>query len=254
MLRGVGRVASAGEAGITLVSGRAWYNRGMKRPYLSARAKLGLALGVSSLASIGLFVIGAIANNSTEFWYLIWNLFLAWIGLLIALWLEQVLHRSAWSSWYAMFVTLLWAISIPNTFYLITDYIHIFDVTRVDHVFDVVMFSSFIFNGVILGYLSVYVIHRQLLKRLTARASSLLVGLVLLLCSFGIYIGRELRWNTWDVITNPWSVLFDVSDRILNPSQHPQVFSITFSFFVLLSTTYAIFWYAARAAGKQPEQ
>lgn len=226
----------------------------MKRSNLSARGKLGLALGASSLASIGLFIVGAVMNNTNEFWYLGWNLFLAWAGLSIALWLELVLRRSSWSSWYAMAVTVLWMISLPNTFYLITDYIHIFDVSRVDHVYDVVMFSSFIFNGVILGYLSVYLIHRQLLKRLTERTSHILVGLILFLCSFGIYIGRELRWNTWDVVTNPWSVLFDVSDRILNPSQHPQVFSITLSFFVLLTTTYAVFWYIVRAARKQPEQ
>lgn len=226
----------------------------MPRFYLSARARLGVALAASSLASIGLFLIGAWSNHSFEFGYLIWNLFLAWIPLGFALQLERTLRAKLWSSWSALLLTLFWIGFLPNSFYLITDYIHIQEVTpRVDLLYDVVMFSSFIFNGVILGYVSLYLVHWQLVQRVSTRVAASLVALVLLVSSFAIYIGRELRWNTWDVITNPASLLLDVSARVLNPREHPQAFTTTATFFVLLGSLYIVIWTIVRYAARRPQ-
>lgn len=216
------------------------------RFYISVRARLGLALAFSSLASVGLFVVGAISNHSSTFAYLNWNLFLAWVPLIFTLWLEKVLRGNLWSSWRALILTILWLGFLPNTFYMISDFIHVQDVQRVDLLYDVVMFSSFIFNGVILGFVSLFLVHKELLKRLSKRVSTLLVALILLACSFAIYLGRDLRWNTWDVLINPASVLFDVSDPVINPRAHPQTFSTTLSFFVLLGSLYTVTWHIAR--------
>jgi len=216
------------------------------RFYISVRARLGLALAFSSLASVGLFVVGAISNHSGTFAYLNWNLFLAWVPLVFTLWLEKVLRDNLWSSWRALILTILWLGFLPNTFYMISDFIHVQDVQRVDLLYDVVMFSSFIFNGVILGFVSLFLVHKELLKRLSKRVGTLLVALILLACSFAIYLGRDLRWNTWDVLINPASVLFDVSDPVINPRAHPQTFSTTLSFFVLLGSLYIVAWHIAR--------
>ena len=221
---------------------------------LSARARITAALAISSLASIGLFLIGAWSNHSLEFAYLIWNLFLAWVPLGLALWLQHTLRHTLWSSWTALALTALWIGFLPNSFYLITDYIHLQEITpRVDLLYDVVMFSSFIFNGVILGYLSLYIVHRRLLERVSRRVASGLIGLVLLVSSFAIYIGRELRWNTWDVLANPASLLIDVSDRVLNPREHPQAFTTTLTFFVLLTSVYLVVWAVVRYVDRPPK-
>lgn len=224
----------------------------MRRTYISARARLGFALGASSLACIGLFLCGIWINNDTSSVYLIWNLFLAWVALLMALWLERTLSRRVWSSWYALFVTLLWAIFLPNSFYIVTDLIHIPEVGKVDLLYDVIMFTSFVFTGVMLGILSLYIVHKELCKRLSPRTSFLWIEAVILVCSFAIYIGRELRWNTWDVFLNPLSLLFDVSDRILNPAEHPFVITTTLGFFVLISLMYGSIWSMARAVRQSP--
>lgn len=210
-----------------------------------------MALGASSLVSVGFWLAGAISNDSAEFGYLVWNLTLAWVPLILVLWLERILRIKLWSSWLAMAVTLLWLGFLPNSFYVISDFVHLTEVPRADIVFDVVMFGSFAINGLILGYLSLFVIHGELRKRLSARTSGIMVGLVLLLSSFAIYIGRDLRWNTWDVIISPASLLFDVSDRLLNSGAHPQVFSTTLSFFILLSSIYLVILYVVRALRQQ---
>lgn len=220
----------------------------MQRVYLSARGKLGLALGASSLASICLYVAGVWSNHDDAFGYLPWNLVLAWVAVLVALWLERTLHRTYWSSWYGLFVTAVWLVFLPNTFYMVSDFVHLQEVGRVDLLYDVVMFASFILNGVTLGFISLFIVHSQLAKRISQRAAGTMIGTILLLCSFAIYIGRELRWNTWDILTNPSSLLFDVSDRVLNPHEHPQAFTTTASFFVLLGSLYLVLWYAAKAA------
>lgn len=221
------------------------------RWYVSTRAKLGLALGASSLVSVGFWAVGAVSNGNTELWYLIWNLVLAWVPLLLSLWLERILHLRLWSSWLALLATFLWLAFLPNSFYVISDFVHLTEIPRVDIVSDVVLFGSFALNGLILGYLSLFLIHGELRKRLSTRTSDLLVTVVLLLSSFAIYIGRDLRWNTWDVIFSPASLLFDVSDRLLNPGAHPQVFSTTLAFFVLLGSLYVVIFYLVRVARHQ---
>jgi uncharacterized membrane protein len=216
------------------------------RLFVSSRIRLGIALVCSSLVSLGLYWFGVLQNDEVVFTYLLWNLGLAWIPLVLVLLLERTLRTKLWSSWLPLLLTVLWLSFLPNSFYMITDFIHLNEFARADLLFDVVMFSSFILNGLLLGYLSVYVVHQELVNRLGRRTSALLVSGVLALASFAIYIGRDLRWNTWDVLFNPASVIFDVSDRILNPAAHPQLFSTTLSFFVLLTSIYAIIWQLTR--------
>lgn len=223
------------------------------RWYSSTRARLGLALLASSLLSVSFWVAGALSNGNTDHWYITWNLVLAWIPLLLALWLESILRARLWSGWLPMLVTLLWLVFLPNSFYVLSDFIHLTEYPRADIVFDVVMFSSFALNGLTLGYLSLFIVHGELRKRLQARVSGLLVAAVLLISSFAIYIGRDLRWNTWDIITSPASLLFDVSDRLINAGAHPQLFSTTLSFFLFLGSTYVVIFYAVRALRQQKD-
>jgi uncharacterized membrane protein len=216
--------------------------------YISTRQRLALALAAATLASTLLFFVGAWRNHSMNFDYLMWNLFLAWVPLGLMVWLEKILRTKLWSSWTALGITAVFVGFLPNTFYLTTDIIHLQEVRRVDMISDVIMFSSFILNAFILGLISTYMFHVELRKRFTVAKSWVMLSVLILAASFAIYIGRDLRWNTWDVLLNPASILFEVSDRLLSPMAHPELFSTTIGFFVLIMSTYVIFWYAARAA------
>src|SRR5262245_16128949 len=121
------------------------------RWYVSTRARLGLALIGASLVSMFLFVIGALQNQTWDFWYLNWNLFLAWLPLLLALWLERILAHKVWSAWQALVVTFLYLGFLPNAFYVTTDVIHLQEVPRIDLMYDVVMLSMFVFTSFIIG-------------------------------------------------------------------------------------------------------
>lgn len=212
----------------------------------SPRNQYILALVFSTLVSLGLFAYGAWRNQSLAFNYLPWNLFLAWIPLLLAVRLVSVLQRKLWSSWEALATSVLWLIFLPNSFYMISDFIHLQDVRRVDVLYDTIMFTAFIYTGVALGFSSLYLIHLQLKRRLSTRVAAAWVAVTLLICSSAIYVGRDLRWNSWDVVTNPGGLLFDISDRLLHPAAYPQMLLTIVSFFVLLMSMYGLLWRGAR--------
>ena len=210
----------------------------MKSPAKHPWAQFVGVLLVSTAASLLLFTIDAIRNRDLEFSYLIWNLFLAWLPLLLAGWLVKVLKHKLWSSWEALAASALWLLFLPNSFYMVTDYIHLADVQRVDILYDAVMFTSFVFVAMILGIASLFLVHEQFRKRFSALGSDVWLAGVFILCSFAIYLGRDLRWNSWDVLTNPGGLLFDVSERLIHPSEYPQMLLTMFIFFVLIASVY----------------
>ncbi len=206
------------------------------------RQQFALALSCATLVSVGLYAYGALTSHSTAHSYLVWNIFLAWLPLVLALWLDRILKTRLWSSWQALAVSVAWLLFLPNSFYMISDYIHLQDVAHANILYDAVLFTSFIYTGVLLGFSSLYVIHLELKKRFPSRQASGTVGLTLLLCSFAIYIGRDLRWNSWDILTNPGGLLFDISDRILHPAAYPTMFLTVAVFFILLTSMYGLVW------------
>lgn len=199
-----------------------------------------LVLLISSGVSAGLFLIRVIATDDFNYWYMIWNLFLAWIPVLFIFLLRYRLPISRWLTWPNILLTLLWLVFLPNSFYMVSDYIHLQNTGEVLKLYDVAMMTSFVANGLILGYITVYIMHHELLKRMKARWAHTIIGLVLLSCGFAIYLGRYLRWNTWDVLLNPMALIFDISERIIHPAIHSETFIITATFFVLIASIYAV--------------
>lgn len=212
------------------------------RSQRTARDQYVIALVIASAVSLLLFIFGSLRAHSVNYSYLVWNLFLAWLPLIFAFKLVSILRVKLWSSWSALGWSILWLLFLPNSFYMISDFIHIQDLKHTDIVTDAIMFTSFIFTGVILGFSSLYLIHLQLNKRFIKRDVALIISLVLLLSSTAIYIGRDLRWNSWDVITNPGGLLFDVSERLIKPASYPDMFVIVFSFWLLLLSMYLLLW------------
>lgn len=220
----------------------------MKKRHQSALWSFGVSLGAATFVSVMLFWVEAIRNHSLYFDYLMWNLFLAWVPFGLILWLRRLLRMQPWSGWPALTLTAAFIGFLPNTFYMVTDVIHIQEVHRVDVIFDVIMFSSFILNAFVLGLISTYVFHLELRKRFTDGLAWIVLLTLLLAVSFAIYIGRDLRWNTWDILINPASILFEISDRLMAPFAHPELFTTTFGFFVLIVSIYGIFWRGLHAA------
>jgi uncharacterized membrane protein len=182
-----------------------------------------------------------IISPSPSYWFFGWNLFLAWLPLVFAGWLVVSLYTRPWLSWLPLLLTTLWLMFLPNSFYIVSDLIHLSDVDS-HLLFVSVLIESFILNGLILGYLSLYLVHIELIKRIKPRSVICLVGAALLVCSFAIYLGRDLRGNSWDLLVSPAGILFDISDTFIQLRTHIQAFTTTLMFFVLLTTFYIVLW------------
>jgi uncharacterized membrane protein len=85
--------------------------------------------------------------------------------------------------------------------------------------------------------------HSWLRRTFSKFLSATFIYSTILLCSFAIYLGRYLRWNSWDIITNPLGLLVDISDRFVAPLDHPKTLSTTFVFFVFISLVYSSAWW-----------
>lgn len=176
------------------------------------------------------------------FSYLPWNLFLAWIPLLLMVVLVRLLRKQAWSNWPALLTTLAWLLFLPNSFYMVSDYIHLQELTADRILYDVVLFTMFVATGLLLGYSSVFLFHMELLKRVNRYTAARIISAVLLLCSFAIYLGRDLRWNSWDVLFHPQGLLFDLSNQLLHPFAYGDMVSTVLLFFALTGGLYYVGW------------
>lgn len=211
-------------------------------PGLTRYERVAAALIASNLLSAVLFLVRVDSSQNFRYWFLLWNLLLAWVPLGLVLLLRQRLQSARWFTWQNIVISFLWLGFLPNSFYLVSDLIHLHETGEVSLLFDSVMFASFIFNGFAAGFASVFIMHRMLLRRFNRQRVHGLIATVFLLCSFAIYLGRDLRWNTWDILVNPAGILFDVSERVINPLTHPEVFSTTAIFFLLLASIYTVAW------------
>lgn len=211
----------------------------------SSRQQLWLALTAAGVAAVGLFGWGVMRNQNFDFWYLPYNLVLALIPLLLAIWLVRLLQKRTWKNWLPLLITVVWTLFLPNSFYIVSDFIHLNESPRMDMVQDVVMLAQFSFVGLAFGFTSLYKVHREFIRRVSHKWASILAGLILLACSFAIYLGRDLRWNSWDIIARPIGLLSDAF-AYANPIAHPQAFIMTVSFFIMLSSMYAVLWFTAK--------
>jgi uncharacterized membrane protein len=199
-----------------------------------------------SVVSIGLMISRIAFSSSLRYTFLFWNIVLALIPALLAWWLVWRVKQSGWLKWQQIVLTVLWVVFLPNSFYIITDLIHLRANYEADILFDVTLLASFIVAGLLFGYTSVYLVHRELLKRLRERSAYGVVALLFLVVSFAICLGRYLRWNTWDILLRPAGLLFDVSDRVINADSHVQTYETTLILFLVLFSGYTVVYEAAR--------
>lgn len=204
--------------------------------------KLTKSLVILCTSSVTLLIIRMISFQTFNYWYLCWNLLLGLIPLVLALILTNQLTKRPWVSLPMLVLTAAYVGFLPNSFYIATDFIHVQYASNQTIVFDIVMILLFTLAGLLAGLASVYLVHKELIKRLGPTKPAWIIGGLLLACSFALYLGRFLHWNTWDVLANPAGIIFDVSDRVTRPLSSHQLVSSTLLFFIMLSSVYSAFW------------
>lgn len=185
-------------------------------------------------------------TDSFRYSFLFSNLILAAVPVLLAWWLVKRVRLLGWKNWQSAGLTVLWLVFLPNSFYLITDLIHLQPNYEADLLFDITLIMSFVISGLLLGFISVFMVHKELLARIGEKRAYWVMAMLFLVVSFAICLGRYSRWNTWDIVLRPAGLLFDVSDRLIYPVAHWQTYQTTAVLFALLFSTYFVLWEGAR--------
>lgn len=197
---------------------------------------------IGAIACFGLYLYSIIRADGITDPYLVINLLLAAIPLFLSWRLVVVLKNKRWSQSEPLALTLLWIIFLPNSFYMISDYIHLEYLSPSTILYSAVMFTAFIYLALLLGIVSLYQVHQELKRRISKRSAATVIAIVLLGCCFAIYLGRDLRWDSWDVVVNPGGLLFDISNLLLRPHTYPDMGRTIIGFFALLGSIYLIAW------------
>lgn len=215
------------------------------------RHRFFISLGVLGLVSYSLLITRIIASDSLRYGFLFWNLVLAAVPMLLAWWLVHVIRHKGWLGWQQAVAAALWILFLPNSFYIVTDFIHLRANYEADLLFDVTVLTSFMITGLIYGFVSVFLVHQQLQRRWSEVKAYGVIALILLAASFAVCLGRYTRWNTWDVLLKPAGLLFDISDRVINPSAHVQTYQTTVVLFLVLFAAYVVCWEGVRLVRSQ---
>lgn len=160
----------------------------------------------SSIIALVLLLIRVKITHSFYLLFLIWNLILAVIPYIISNFIKIDFSIKKYN-FQNLFLIVLWLLFLPNTFYLITDFVHLNHNNVIQFCFDFILLSSFTIAGFYFGILSISTIHQQINFFYTKKESTLFIITISYLCAFGIYLGRFLRFNSWDVITNPFFLI-----------------------------------------------
>ena len=209
---------------------------------MSDRRALALAaLALASALCVALLVARWVYSNPGAYDFLAWNLFLAWIPLLAAVAVYDMYRRGRPLA-RLLPLGALWLLFLPNAPYLLTDLIHLGTRNDAPLWFDLVLFTAFAWTGVLLGFMSVYLMQAVVRRAAGVSWSWAFVGGSLVATSFGIYLGRSLRWNSWALVTNPGPLLSDVWARLSDPLAHPRSFGMTVALSALLSVLYLVLY------------
>jgi len=168
--------------------------------------------------------------------FLVWNLFLAIIPFGISTFLLEYPNKILS---YLLFP--VWLIFLPNAPYIITDLFHLKQGTSMPMWFDLLLILSFAISGMLLFFVSLNDMFILIKNQFSTNFAHFISVFALFLSGFGIYLGRYLRWNSWDLIHKPKVLINDITIRILHPMQYPKTWGITLGFGFLFWIGFLIF-------------
>jgi uncharacterized membrane protein len=205
---------------------------------------------VASLAFLSLFVVAMIVfrvlyTQSSEHTAIAWNLLLAWIPFALAL-LVYDRARSGVLSPALAAAGMLWLLFLPNAPYIVTDLKHVGRGGPVPVLYDVMLLSAAAWTGLLLGLTSLYLMHSVARRLVGAGTAWALVTGALALSSFGVYLGRVQRWNSWDVFVRPGPLLNEIAAGVVHPLSHPRPIAVTILFTSFLLASYLVFYSLVR--------
>ncbi len=195
-----------------------------------------LLLALNGLA-LGLLLVRFQLTGTQYFLFLVWNLFLAWVPWAVG----QALTFRKLPLGFQLPVLGVWMLFFPNAPYILTDLFHLRIRSDIPQWFDLLLILTFAWAGLMWGFASLRKIQRGIFQSWNRWLAPWLSVAVLYLSAYGVYLGRYLRFNSWDLATHPEVILEEAFGFVLQPMVHPQVLGFTLGFGSFLVVAYGIY-------------
>lgn len=168
--------------------------------------------------------------------FLFWNSFLALIPYACSQFMLQSSNKI-----YTSILLILGILFLPNALYLISDFEHLVERPPIPFFFDILLMFFAAFFGLLLNVFALQNMHDYLKKYFKNNTANFIIGAIILLSGFGVYLGRYLRWNSWDIFVQPQVLLSDCVHRFVQPWQYTFTWSVSLGYAFILALAYLFF-------------
>ena len=196
---------------------------------------IAIFLILSSIFCFSMSIVRYAATDTTLFLSLNWNLFLAFIPWFVSM---ILIIKKQINKLLLVFLIFSWLIFFPNAPYILTDLFHLTPRSFPPIWYDLILILSYAWTGLMFGFVSLINIETILIEHINTKLVSLFSTVVLFVASFGIYLGRYLRWNSWDIISNPFGIFTDILERLASPFDYPKAWGVTILMGLMLNMMY----------------
>lgn len=191
-------------------------------------------LNIACAVCITLVLARVAYSDSSRHISLIWNLFLAWIPFMLAYFAHAVSWRRAALYFVIPVVSLFWLLFFPNAPYMLTDLQDLASkASGAPLWYDVIIVVWSSWTGMLLGIISLYLMQDILFRRFGRASGWIFVIVISSLSSFGMYIGRFVRLNSWDILQDPAETAMEIFGIVIDPSLRMAAFTLLYTFFFL---------------------
>jgi uncharacterized membrane protein len=200
------------------------------------------ALLAASALCVATVVVRDHHTGDTFYNFLVWNLALAWIPFVLALAAYASARRGGGAT--TVVLGVLWLLFFPNAPYLLTDFIHLQQSQATPLWYDALMLASFAWTGLVLGFGSLYLM--QMIWQRAAGPVWSWLGVIgaLGLASFGVYLGRFLRFNSWDALVRPRRIAHVIAIELESPLTNSRLVAALLALTAALTIGYLIVYSA----------
>jgi len=200
-----------------------------------------LGLVAVSLFCVALVLVRFIVSGSTDYFGLVWNLFLAWIPFALAVAVYDRWRRHGAGA--ALIVLgALWLLFFPNAPYIVTDIVHLQHRDEAPYWYDAVTVAAFAWTGVLLGFASLFLVQTVVRQWRGVVTGWVFAGVAIALGSLGIYLGRFLRLNSWSAVEHPTLLPRILHTVARNPFAFQEAIGVTVLFTVALGLAYFLLY------------
>lgn len=179
--------------------------------------------------------------GTESFIYIFWNIFLAAISFIISSLILKYINKNNFYNPIFIIGFLVWLLFLPNSPYVITDFIHLREVRIVPVMYDIILLFVSGAVSLLFGLFSLEQMEKVLNNKFTEKVTNRITIFIILFTSFGIYLGRTLRFNSWDFFINYHSLFGSIIEIFSKPGKHINAYFYTIIFFFLIYSSYISF-------------